>query len=587
MQSTKYLMCLPLRRTRSKSWQEKKKKHEIKKPNSEVPSCGLDSKWASLILSSTLIAGSAVPEALAADITPAPPPPPIEAQRVTPNFTNSNLFSRNVVLTAPKPLGQTASDLPESGQWRYSEFLNAVKKGKVERVRFAKDGSVLQLTAVDGRRATVVVPNDPDLIDILAMNGVDISVSEEGRRAGQEDWEGWAVRWTLGGLSLEFQEVPETGVTFADVAGADQAKLELQEVIPKGCLLVGPPGTGKTLLARAVAGEAEVPFFHSKSSQLDIKNAFLNGELKEEVYMKTPSGIDTQKNLNKVCRLRKALYGLKQSPRKPKFTQCQSDHTMFIKRSAACKRAIMIVHADDIILTGDNMEKIQNLKTALAKKLEVKDLGQLKYFLGMKVVRSHKGIAISQRQYTLDLLKETSMLGCKLAHTPMDSSNKVELEEEGPLTDKGRYQSISRVVQDGVFTSKEQLKGMYKSSQIQTGFDVSLIGDRQQDIVPMYGSVVTRSSAKAEFRAMCQGICEGICEGIWLGRILKEMGFPNDKSMLVLCDNKAAIEIVKNPVYHDRTKRVEIDRHFIKEKVEEGILSVTGRTWPNEKPMTC
>ncbi|KAJ0462829.1 ATP-dependent zinc metalloprotease FTSH [Helianthus annuus] len=88
---------------------------------------------------------------------------------------NSSTFSQSNLLTAPKP---QSSDLPEGSQWRYSEFLNAVKKGKVERVRFSKDGGVLQLTATDGRRASVVVPNDPDLIDILAMNGVDISVSE-------------------------------------------------------------------------------------------------------------------------------------------------------------------------------------------------------------------------------------------------------------------------------------------------------------------------------------------------------------------------------------------------------------------------
>ncbi|MBA0595324.1 hypothetical protein Gorai_012196, partial [Gossypium raimondii] len=190
-------------------------------------------------------------------------------------------------------------------------FLNAVKKGKVERVRFSKDGSVLQLSAVDGRRASVIVPNDPDLIDILAMNGVDISVSEGESGNGLFNFIGnllfpflafaglfFLFRRAQGGpggpgglggpmdfgrSKSKFQEVPETGVTFADVAGADQAKLELQEVvdflknpdkytalgakIPKGCLLVGPPGTGKTPLARSVAGEAGVPFFSCAASE--------------------------------------------------------------------------------------------------------------------------------------------------------------------------------------------------------------------------------------------------------------------------------------------------------------------------------
>lgn len=106
--------------------------------------------------------------------------------------------------------------------------------------------------------------------------------------------------------------------------------------------------------------------------QLDIKNAFLNGDL-EEVYMKVPPGLDTHEGFGKVCRLRKSLYGLKQSPRawfekltrvvkRYGFTQCQTDHTMFIKISPEGKKAIMIVYVDDIILTGDHLEEIKSLK---------------------------------------------------------------------------------------------------------------------------------------------------------------------------------------------------------------------------------
>jgi cell division protease FtsH len=266
-------------------------------------------------LPATLLALAAAAPALAAD-APAPPPAPapapapeLQAEATTPA---ANPFASSL-LTAPKP-SAAATDLPEGTQWRYSEFLSAVKRGKVERVRFSKDGGLLQLTAVDGRRAAVVVPNDPDLIDILATNGVDISVSE-GEAAGPGGFIAFVGNLLFpflafaglfflfrraqggpgagpGGLGgpmdfgrskSKFQEVPETGVTFVDVAGADQAKLELQEVvdflknpdkytalgakIPKGCLLVGPPGTGKTLLARAVAGEAGVPFFSCAASE--------------------------------------------------------------------------------------------------------------------------------------------------------------------------------------------------------------------------------------------------------------------------------------------------------------------------------
>merc|ERR1719261_1373464 len=155
----------------------------------------------------------------------------------------------------------TTDGLPEGNNWRYSEFIKAVMSGKVERVRFSKDGSALQLTAVNGARATVILPNDPELVDILAKNGVDISVSE-GEQQGNvaslignllfplvafgglfflfrraQGGEGGGMGGMGGGpmdfgkSKSKFQEVPETGVTFADVAGVEGAKLELQEVV--------------------------------------------------------------------------------------------------------------------------------------------------------------------------------------------------------------------------------------------------------------------------------------------------------------------------------------------------------------------
>ncbi|RVX00860.1 Retrovirus-related Pol polyprotein from transposon TNT 1-94 [Vitis vinifera] len=147
--------------------------------------------------------------------------------------------------------------------------------------------------------------------------------------------------------------------------------------------------------------------------QLDVKNAFLNGDLEEEVYMDIPAGLEATSNFNKVCRLRKSLYGLKQSPRAwfERFTkvvkgygfvQCQSDHTLFVKHFPKGKLAIIIVYVDDIILTGDHEEKIDLLKKLLTKEFEIKDPGNLKYFLGMEIARSKKGIAVSQRKYILD-----------------------------------------------------------------------------------------------------------------------------------------------------------------------------------------
>ncbi|KAK2974112.1 hypothetical protein RJ640_025461 [Escallonia rubra] len=106
------------------------------------------------------------------------------------------------------------------------------------------------------------------------------------------------------------------------------------------------------------------------------------------------------------------------------------------------KRTILIVYVDDIILTGDDYEEMNRLKTILTKEFEIKDLGKLKYFLGMEVARSNKGISISQRKYTLDLLKETGMLGCKPVDTPMDPICKLGRKEGSSTVDKGNISAL-------------------------------------------------------------------------------------------------------------------------------------------------
>lgn len=214
--------------------------------------------------------------------------------------------------------------------------------------------------------------------------------------------------------------------------------------------------------------------------QLDFKNAFLNGDSEEEVYMEIPSGLETRSNINKVCKLKKSLYGLKQSPqawfdrftkavKRNGFSQCQSDHTLFVKHSLEGKVAIIIVYVDDIILTGDHEEELCKLKNFLAKEFELKNLGNLKYFLGMEIARSKKGIAVSQRKYVLDLLKETGMLGCKPAETPMDHTIKLGRKEGSVPVDKGRYQ---RLVGKLIYLSR---------TRPDIGFSVSVVSQFMND----------------------------------------------------------------------------------------------------------
>lgn len=169
--------------------------------------------------------------------------------------------------------------------------------------------------------------------------------------------------------------------------------------------------------------------------------------------MQIPSGCEAASTSNKVCKLQKSLYGLKQSSRtwferltrvdkKEGFTQCHSDHTMFVKHSLEGKITLFIVYVDDIVITGDDHNQIDHLKSFLVREFEVKNLGQLKYFLGMEVARTKHGIYMSQRKYTLDLLQETGMLGCKAANTSIEPANQNSSEDDSPPTDKTRYQSL-------------------------------------------------------------------------------------------------------------------------------------------------
>ncbi|RVW85288.1 Retrovirus-related Pol polyprotein from transposon RE1 [Vitis vinifera] len=352
--------------------------------------------------------------------------------------------------------------------------------------------------------------------------------------------------------------------------------------------------------------------------QLDIKNAFLNGDLEEEVYMEIPPGFEESMAKNQVCKLQKSLYGLKQSPRawfdrftkavlKLGYKQGQADHTLFVKKSHAGKLAILIVYVDDIILSGNDMGELQNLKKYLSEEFEVKDLGNLKYFLGMEVARSRKGIVVSQRKYILDLLKETGMLGCKPIDTPMDSQKKLGIEKESTPVDRGRYQrlvgrliylshtrpdigfAVSAVSQFMHSPTEEHMEAVYRilrylkmtpgkglffrktenrDTEVYSDADwAGNIIDRRStsgycsfvwgNLVTWRSkkqSVVARSSAEAEYRALAQGICEGI----WIKRVLSELGQTSSSPILMMCDNQAAISIAKNPVHHDRTKHVEM-----------------------------
>jgi len=366
--------------------------------------------------------------------------------------------------------------------------------------------------------------------------------------------------------------------------------------------------------------------------QLDVKNAFLHSDLQEEVYMEVPPGCSKPDTAGKVCRLRKSLYGLKQSPRawfdkfrralyEMGYKQCNGDHTVFYRHSGR-KITILAVYVDDIIITGDDAIEIGRIKDNLSEKFEVKDLGQLKYFLGIEVARSQKGIFLSQRKYVLDLLSETHMLACRPVSTPIDPNHKLSAESGDPVN-KERYQRlvgrliylchtrpdiayavsvVSRYMHDPrsghleavyrilrylknspgkglIFRSHGHLNvegycdadwaSCHDDRRSTSGYCV-FVGGNLVSWRSKKQSVVSRSTAEAEYRAMAQGVCEIL----WVRNLLSELKVMRRGSSRLHCDNKSALNIANNPVQHDRTKHVEIDRFFIKEKLDGNIISL-------------
>ena len=163
--------------------------------------------------------------------------------------------------------------------------------------------------------------------------------------------------------------------------------------------------------------------------QLDVKNAFLNENLEEEVYLDLLSSFDKEKEDGKVAwfdRFTKAL-------RHQEYNQAQSNHTL-VYRHRGEKVTIPIVYVDDIILTRDDRYEMEGIKKKLAVEFEMKDLVTLRYFVGVEVARSKQVISMSQRKPVLDLLNEIGMLGCKPVDTLVDPNLKLrEQSNESPV----------------------------------------------------------------------------------------------------------------------------------------------------------
>jgi hypothetical protein len=186
--------------------------------------------------------------------------------------------------------------------------------------------------------------------------------------------------------------------------------------------------------------------------QMDVKNVFLHRDLQEEVYIKQPSGYVDQTHPNLVCRLKKALYGLKQAPRAwsekiseylvtSGFQTFDEDFSLYVKKTDH-GIVVIVIYVDDLIITGDSDADISDLKKFLKQKFEMKDLGKLRYFLGIEVIHSPKGIWLLQRQYALNKLAEYGMMGCKPISIPLKQNVKLSADEGDLMEDTTMYRRI-------------------------------------------------------------------------------------------------------------------------------------------------
>ncbi|KAG8484431.1 hypothetical protein CXB51_022868 [Gossypium anomalum] len=369
--------------------------------------------------------------------------------------------------------------------------------------------------------------------------------------------------------------------------------------------------------------------------QVDINNAFLNGDLQEEIYMVQPPGFEQQGHDGQqlVCRLRKALYGLKQAPRawfhKLKdfllatgFVASKADNSLFVQRSGS-QLLFVLVYVDDIIVTGNNSEVIDGFIRKLDAQFSLKDLGRLNYFLGIEVQYTSTGVSLNQRKYISDLLRKASMEKSNAAPTPMVTTAQLSAHTGTPVADAHLYRSLVGALQYVVITRPDIAYAVNKVCQFMhqpqdihfravkrilrylhgtldyglvftkasklmlEGFSDASWGSDVDDrrstsgyCVFLGGNPVSWSSKKqpvvsrSSAEAEYRSLAHIVTEMVWIQSLLAELSVTSRGKALVWCDSSAAVAVAGNPVLHSKFKHVELDLFFVREKVAQGLFQI-------------
>jgi len=367
---------------------------------------------------------------------------------------------------------------------------------------------------------------------------------------------------------------------------------------------------------------------------MDVKYAFLNGDLSETVYVQQPPGFVVGKG-DKVLRLRKALYGLKQAPRAWNakldkellalgFVRSKLDHAVY-RRSSKSSFLLVGVYVDDLIISGPDVQDIKMFKSEMKKKFSMSDLGFLSYYLGIEVKQDGNGITLCQSSYAAKILEGAGMRNCNSCGTPMECRLKLSKLKSGDPINPTEYRSIIGSLRYIVNTrpdlafavgvvsrymeapGKEHwaavkhilryLKGtMGYGCKYERGAELKpfLVGYSDSDYAGdpedrksttgigyfLGSSLVTWASQKQRIVALSSCEAEYVaaaaaaCQGIWLNRLIADMLGTKEMTVKLLMDNMSAIVLSKNPVHHDRSKHIDTRYHFLRECIEEGKVEV-------------
>ena len=369
--------------------------------------------------------------------------------------------------------------------------------------------------------------------------------------------------------------------------------------------------------------------------QLDVQNAFLHGYLDEDVYMQQPPGYEDPAKPNYVCKLDRALYGLKQAPRawharlsnkliSLGFKVSKADTSLFFLNKDNLTMFVL-VYVDDIIVVSSTEKATDTLLKELQNEFALKDLGDLHYFLGIEVSKVSNGILLTQDKYASDLLKRVGMSDCKAVAAPLSTSEKLSLHEGSLLgpKDATHYRSVVGALQYLTLTRPDisysvnkvcqflhapttvhwaavkrilryikqctslGIKLLKSSSTLISAFsdaDWAGSGDDRRStggFAIFFGSnlvswsarkqsTVSRSSTESEYKA----IADATAEVMWIQTLLQELSVRTPAAAKLWCDNIGAKYLSQNPVFHARTKHIEVDYHFVRERVARRLLEI-------------